>query len=448
MHPGIPPKKNTLLSLFTCFLLIGTACSENDESPAADAGPSDAEAILVPTSGLYRMSVKLVEVGDTELQFQASLQSNASASQIDSIDIRAIGSDGSLSEILVTETDIPIADNAFEATFENFTIPAAYSLTGGDIVTTFTLHADIQQSDFFCGGLTGDIPTFAITLEQSTFGAIPWQDSGQTARSSCAPATGDGTQEATIGGPRPATLYMPEGHSNEPLPLVVLLHGFGVNGATQDAYFGLSKRVAQEKFLLAIPDGTENSEGKRFWNATLCCDFENNGVDDVAYILSLIDEAIADYGAIPSEVHLIGHSNGGFMASRIACDAADKINSFVSFAGSSYVLAEECQPSKAVNKLHIHGTMDETIPYTGGDLGPGAETLAARWAGYNGCDNTPLSSQSVDLITDLAGAETSVSVYQDCDAGGDVQLWTIANGTHAPMLQTDFADIVLPFMLP
>ena len=50
---------------------------------------------------------------------------------------------------------------------------------------------------------------------------------------------------------------------------------------------GLAGAVARltEGFALAFPDGTRDSSGRRFWNATdACCNFENTPVDDVAYI--------------------------------------------------------------------------------------------------------------------------------------------------------------------
>src|SRR3972149_5945139 len=70
-----------------------------------------------------------------------------------------------------------------------------------------------------------------------------------------------------IGGERPARVYVPASYDGAtPLPLVVLLHGFGVDGPTQDVYWGLSRRVDLDHFFLVVPDGTPDSEGRRFWN--------------------------------------------------------------------------------------------------------------------------------------------------------------------------------------
>jgi polyhydroxybutyrate depolymerase len=74
-----------------------------------------------------------------------------------------------------------------------------------------------------------------------------------------------------------------------PLPLVVLLHGYGANATGQEAYFALGPQVSERRFLLALPDGTRDARGQQFWNATdACCNFYNAAVDDVAYLRALI----------------------------------------------------------------------------------------------------------------------------------------------------------------
>ena len=62
-------------------------------------------------------------------------------------------------------------------------------------------------------------------------------------------------------------LYVPsESVPGEPLPLIVSLHGFTSNGAGHENYFNLRSEIDEQRFLLAVPDGTRNSDGDRFWN--------------------------------------------------------------------------------------------------------------------------------------------------------------------------------------
>jgi polyhydroxybutyrate depolymerase len=120
-------------------------------------------------------------------------------------------------------------------------------------------------------------------------------------------------EDPIFGGARPVALFRaPEGYDRKkPIPLVIVLHGFGAGGYTQAAYFGLASLVEEKKFLLVAPDGTPDSKGRRFWNAVdTCCDFDKTGVDDVKYITGLVDEIATKWTVDRKRVFLVGHSNG------------------------------------------------------------------------------------------------------------------------------------------
>src|SRR5262245_24890000 len=57
-------------------------------------------------------------------------------------------------------------------------------------------------------------------------------------------------------------------------PLLLFLHGLGSSGRVA-ASLGLLELAARERIHLIAPDGTEDSRGRRFWNAhPACCDFD------------------------------------------------------------------------------------------------------------------------------------------------------------------------------
>jgi polyhydroxybutyrate depolymerase len=202
-----------------------------------------------------------------------------------------------------------------------------------------------------------------------------------------------------------------------------------------------------------MPDGTTNRNGERFWNATTaCCDFDRTGVDDSGYLVRLIDKVASSYQVDPARVYLVGHSNGGFMAYRMACEHADRITAIVSLAGAMTADSARCTPSRPVTVLQIHGTRDDTVLFEGGD-NPGGDypsvTEALRtWRGLDGCDNTAdRSLPRKDLVTDLAGAETTVTSYHSgCRGGSRVELWSIRDGSHVPALGPEFAPAVVDFL--
>lgn len=250
---------------------------------------------------------------------------------------------------------------------------------------------------------------------------------------------------------RPFEVFAPTSYDpNTPMPLVVLLHGFGASGAIQEAYFQFQSLAEERGFLYVHPDGTINQIGRQFWNATdACCGFATT-VDDSAYLLALIEKVEADYNVDPKRIFLVGHSNGGFMSYRMACDHADKIAAIASLAGATYADTADCDPSEPVSVLQLHGTADDTIPYEGGSIlgndHPSAPTTAVTWAEYDGCSATPVDEAAVlDLDANLAGAETSTRTF-DCPNGIGVELWTIDGGAHIPARTPDMSSGIIDFL--
>jgi polyhydroxybutyrate depolymerase len=254
---------------------------------------------------------------------------------------------------------------------------------------------------------------------------------------------------------RPFQLYVPSSYvAATKVPLVVLLHGFTSSGAQQESYFKLTAEAEKRGFLYAMPDGTKNGRGEQFWNATpACCDFGGLGVDDSAYLSKLIDQVKASYAVDPARVYFVGHSNGGFMSYRMACDHADQITAIVSLAGAATNDASQCKPSRAVSVLQIHGTADRTINYNGGANAnrpyPSVDSTLALWRGHDGCgDKAAPAAASLDLDSTLGGAETTVTTYAEgCRDATRVELWSIKDGGHIPALTAGFASAVVDFLL-
>jgi polyhydroxybutyrate depolymerase len=192
--------------------------------------------------------------------------------------------------------------------------------------------------------------------------------------------------------------------------------------------------------VLVEPNGTEDSGGRRTWNATpaCCASEENKSVDDVGYLRGLIAEAVATYNIDTSRIGLIGHSNGGFMALRMVCDASELITSVVSLAGSTFVDDASCKPaSTPVSVLTMHGDKDEVILYEGGELFgngyPGEQETTRRFAAHAKCNtDNPVLAPNLDVVADIDGAETTVLEYSGCAPGVDVTLWTMQGASHLP----------------
>jgi polyhydroxybutyrate depolymerase len=255
---------------------------------------------------------------------------------------------------------------------------------------------------------------------------------------------------------RPFRLHVPPAYDPaREAPLVVLLHGYGSYAADQESYFGLTGASDRRGFLYAMPDGTANAEGKRFWNATdACCDFARSGVDDSAYLARLLDRVESTYSVDTGRVYFVGHSNGGFMAYRVACEHSTRIKAIVSLAGSMTTEPAQCAPERPVDILQIHGTADDSIAYDGGRNGPNpypsVATTLANWRRIDGCGDAPdaPAAAPLDLDAGLPGAETTVTRYSTgCRDGTRVELWTIPGGGHIPDLTDKFVPSLVDFLL-
>lgn len=248
---------------------------------------------------------------------------------------------------------------------------------------------------------------------------------------------------------RRARLVAPDDTST-PRPLIVLLHGFAANALAQDAYLGVSRVAAPLGAYVALPEGNLNDEGDRFWYATdVCCNYTGLPVDDVSYLRDLVHEAEDRFNIDPSRIYFMGHSNGGFMAYRMACEMADEVAGIFVLAGSDFYRETACVPSMPVSVMQVHGTGDELCAYDGAMGGfPSAEATIARWAERAGCDPGMVSSgDPVDWVTTIDGAETEPFHFENCTPGISIQFDRMNGAEHIPVFTPAMMPSALDWLL-
>ena len=235
--------------------------------------------------------------------------------------------------------------------------------------------------------------------------------------------------------------------ANEPLPLLINLHGYTGTGASQSLYTFLEEAAVEAKIAYIAPTGTEDKQGSTFWNAnSACCNFNGSDVDDVAFIDSLIEKSSQLANIDPKRIYIFGHSNGSFMAYAYLCSGSTKVAAIAGLAGAMNVDPGLCK-AKPNNVLHIHGELDETILYNGGNLFGNAYTSAQatieQWSTINGCEKR--KDSDLDLLESLPGVD-SVKVNYRCTQGS-LELWRIPEGKHTPVLDLGFARNVLVWLM-
>lgn len=269
-----------------------------------------------------------------------------------------------------------------------------------------------------------------------------------------APVTAFGQTNVTVDAGRgPVVVQIPSNYEpSNPAPLLLLLHGYSFTGQMMENYFDFAPLAEQNGFIFTYPDGTQDSLGFQFWNATsACCDNNNSGVDDLGYLTTLLDLLESQYNIDPQRIHIVGHSNGGFMAHRMACEDGTRFASIVSLSGAALDDPAQCAPASPMHVLHIHGTLDPIILYGGGFLNdsyPSAMETCTQWAAHNGCDATPVSDANINFDGFIFGNETSVLRWQEgCATGGSVEFWSVFLGGHLPALSSQASSLIFQHLI-
>ncbi|MDF3070172.1 MAG: uncharacterized protein K0R38_5773 [Polyangiaceae bacterium] len=235
-----------------------------------------------------------------------------------------------------------------------------------------------------------------------------------------------------------AAMHLPTQKSGQKAPLLVLLHGLGSSGQELASGSDWPSFAEAHGIAWVAPNGPVDKRGRRFWAAgPECCNFDQLPVDHVAALSALITQLGASNGVDRSRVFVGGHSNGAFMAHRLACERPDLVRGIIAIAGTGPMSRAACRAPTSLRVLQIHGEQDPIVTYPGGHLfrNPAypehlsAQRTAEDWAAALGCDANPRPGAALNLETQLPGAETRVDSYGNCKTGA-VELWSVAGGAH------------------
>lgn len=233
---------------------------------------------------------------------------------------------------------------------------------------------------------------------------------------------GDTTLHLTVDGlDRQYILHVPAGYTGaERVPLLVDMHGFGADGTRQQLRSGgWSEKANAEGFIVAFPTGSPIPAGTGYsgaeWSAGDGSIPAPSGVDDVAFIRTLVAQIASDGCIDPGRVYATGVSNGGAMAHWLGCKAADLFAAVAPVDAD--IMGHPCQPSRPIPVLFFRATDDPT--YGGGEvipgvIAPGAPISFEEWRTHDACTGDPMAANSY------------CSAYTSCDRGTEVVLCSLA----------------------
>lgn len=213
-------------------------------------------------------------------------------------------------------------------------------------------------------------------------------------------------------------LHVPKTLEESPA-LLLALHQFSDTAAGMRDMTQFNELADEKGFIVAYPSGAW-----RVWNTE-----GKDGDADVAFLLALIDELVAEQDVDPARIFVTGASAGAIMA-QYFITRTEQIAAIAPVMGSlTKEQTETWKPLRKLPVLLVHGVEDPVIPYAGGETyaGPGRSTVfmgaeenAGWWAAKNDCGEATGSEPA---------AQVSLFSY-DCEAGAPVQFYRIAGGGH------------------
>lgn len=215
--------------------------------------------------------------------------------------------------------------------------------------------------------------------------------------------------------PRTYVTHLPNNRQpTQPVPLVLVFHGYGSQGKDLAKSSGLNQIADLENFIVVYPDGLD-----RRWNV--------GGDEDVAFTSSIIQQFQRRYKVDPRRIYAAGVSNGGFLVQRLACEPSSQITAFASIvAAFPKGLQSQCQPNRPIPMLMINGTDDRKVPWNGGAL-PYGQILSvpssiSYWRQHNQCPG----SAKIRSIN----PRVQIDQYTNCKNGSEVELVTLKGAGH------------------
>ncbi len=233
--------------------------------------------------------------------------------------------------------------------------------------------------------------------------------------------------------------------ANEPLPLIIVLHGTYGTGRKMQVELGFDPYADQRGFYVAYPDAYQKPgerETARWNDGRGTLESSLAGIDDVKFLVSMVDDIAAQVPLDRSRVFVTGASNGGMMTYRLGCETSGV------FAGIAPVIGDipepifdSCNPSAPLNVLAINGDSDPFVPFDGGEVCSDTPSIfceggwvksqpesLAKFAAANGCD-LALQSDTLPIVVD-DGTFIEQQTYTNCSSKAQVMAYIVHNGGH------------------
>jgi polyhydroxybutyrate depolymerase len=191
-------------------------------------------------------------------------------------------------------------------------------------------------------------------------------------------------------------------------------------------YFSDFRPIADTAgFILVYPQGLPLDEGSTHWNIAENGGDNKSNSDDFGFIEALINELSSGYNIDLNRIYACGYSNGAGFSFSVACH----LDQFAAMASVSGLMSDwalnNCDPPEPVGVMILHGTLDDTRPYSGiNNSLLSVDEAIQFWVNFNNTDSIPQTTSFNDesLIEHFK--------YDNGDSGSLVEHYKVNNGYH------------------
>jgi len=244
-------------------------------------------------------------------------------------------------------------------------------------------------------------------------------------------------------GARAYKLYIPTSYADQPLPLVVMLHG--CTQTPDDFANGTRMNIlAEERHCFVLyPEQTQAANNSRCWNWFKSGD-QRRDQGEPAILAGMTREVMSRYRVDANKVYVAGLSAGGAMAavmgaaypdlyaavgvhSGLACGSAHDLQSALAAmrgrpASMTSRNAAATSPASAVPTIVFHGDRDKTVHPRNG-----AQVVSQSV----GRDNTSSAAASIERGQVPGGHAYTLTAYRDSTGRILLEHWLVHGGGHA-----------------
>ena len=241
-----------------------------------------------------------------------------------------------------------------------------------------------------------------------------------------------GSHAEGTAGSRQYKLYIPPASFDEPLPLVVMLHGCTQNPDDFAAGTGMNEAALKRGFYVLYPTQTQHANSSRCWN-WFKHNHQKRGRGEPALLAGMTRDVMSRYNIDPQRVYVAGLSAGGAMAAILGDAYPDLFAAVGVHSGLATGSATNVQTALSVMQtgaapagarttaspptIVFHGDSDATVNPVNGE-----QVLAAS-AGVNKAETKRAKSTN--------GRDYTQRIYKESGGRVVAEHWAVHGAGHA-----------------